>query len=146
MASTVLEQIPIELRQLYKRHWNTIKKSFKRGVIKDVHHYPLLEGSNEEILAKLTEALANYTGNVKINVAFGFALRKRGTGELRFFHPSNNTMLFDTPRIIANTNDQRKLENDMEQDDGFEYARLQRPSTSWTVEPLMCVRFDIFKL
>ena len=55
-------------------------------------------------------------------------------------------MLFDTPRIIANTNDQRKLENDMEHDDGFEYARLQRPSTSWTVEALMCVRFDIFKL
>ena len=146
MDPTVLEQIPIELRQLYKRHWNTIKKNFKLGVIKDVHHYPLLEGSNEEILTKLTETLANYTGKVKLNIAFGFALRKRGTGELRFFHPSNNTMLFNTPRIIANANDQRNLENDIEQEDGIQYARLQRPSTAWTVETLMCVRFDVFKL
>ena len=146
MDPTVLEQIPIELRQLYKRHWNTIKKNFKLGVIKDVHHYPLLEGSNEEILTKLTETLANYTGKVKLNIAFGFALRKRGTGELRFFHPSNNTMLFNTPRIITNANDQRNLENDIEQEDGIQYARLQRPSTAWTVETLMCVRFDVFKL
>ena len=142
----MLEQIPAELRQLYKRHWNTIKKSFKRGVIKDVHHYPLLKGSNDEILANLTETLANYTGNVKINVAFGFALQNKGTDEVRFFHPSNNTMLFDTPRFEASANDQRRLENDIEQEDGFEYARLQRPSTVWSVKTLMCVRFDIFKL
>ena len=39
-----------------------------------------------------------------------------------------------------------KLKKDVEREDGFAYAQLQRPSTKWTVEALMCVRFDVFKL
>ena len=143
-----LKKVQDHLRPLYRKHWHTIQKSFKRGVIKDVHHYPLFSGNDQEITTKLNETLGKYSGNIKINVAFGFALRK-GFGykdELRFFHPSNNTMLFKTPRLIENVDDRKKLEEDIEQVDGFAYAQSQRPSTEWTVEALMCVRFDVFKL
>ena len=55
-------------------------------------------------------------------------------------------MLFETPRLLKNPNDYNKLVDDIEQQDAFEYARLQRPSTSWAVERIICVRFDIYKL
>ena len=42
--------------------------------------------------------------------------------------------------------DYQTLVDDVEQEDAFEYARLQRPSTDWTVERIICVRFDVFKL
>jgi hypothetical protein len=42
----------------------------------------------------------------KINVSFGFILKHRATEELRFFHPSNNTLLFETPMLVANETDQ----------------------------------------
>ena len=143
-----LKKVEEHLRPLYRKHWHTIQKSSKRGIIKDVHHYPLLSGKDQEIATKLNNTLLEYTGKIKINVAFGFVLRK-GFGvkdELRFFHPSNNTMLFPTPRVIANAADRQKLEKDIEQSDGFTYAQSQRPSTEWTVESLMCVRFDVFKM
>ena len=41
---------------------------------------------------------------------------------------------------------QQNLEKDIEQTDGFAYAHAQRPTTEWTVEALMCIRFDVFKL
>ena len=146
MDPKILQQVPDEYREIYQRNWKTIKQSVKKGLLKDVYHYPLFSTNNTEIKSRLQETLMNYSGKIKINVAFGFILRNRLTDELRFFHPSNNTLLFGTPRLLINATDYRKLEDDIEQQDAFEYARLQRPSTSWKVEKIICVRFDIFKL
>ena len=144
MDPTVLEHVPDEYKYIYRRNWNTIKTSVKRGLIKDVYHYPLFGSSRSEIRKLLRDILQMYH-KIKINVAFGFILRQRHTEELKFFHPSNNTMLFDTPRLIENAVDKRKLEEDVEKEDAFEYARQQRPSTNWTVERLICIRFDVYR-
>ncbi len=55
-------------------------------------------------------------------------------------------MLFDAPRVLATPNDFNKLIDDIEQQDAKEYARSQRPTTKWTVERIICVRFEVFKL
>ena len=85
-------------------------------------------------------------GRFKINVSFGFILKHRATEELRFFHPSNNTLLFETPMLVANETDFTSLLDRMEREDALEYARQQRPSTNWTVERVICVRFDVYRL
>ena len=146
MERISIENLPENIRELYSRNWNTIKTSVKRGVLKDVYHFPLFTDNNNEIQSRLHEVLVDNKRKIKINVAFGFILKNRGTDELRFFHPSNNTMLLDTPRLIANRADTKKLEEDIEQQDALEYARQQRPSTKWIVEKIVCVRFDVFKM
>ena len=146
MDPTVLSQIPNEYKQIYQSNWKTIKKSVKQGRLKDVYHFPLIEQSNSEIASKLQQVITNYSDKIKINVAFGFILKNRTTEEWKFFHPSNNTMLFQTPRLLASPNDYRKLIEEVEQEDAFEYARLQRPSTNWIVDRVICVRFDVTKL
>jgi len=140
-----LARVPIEYKEIYKRNWNTIQTSVRRGLIKEVYHYPLIEYPELEIKKLLTDIL-KIPNKIKINVAFGFILRQRTTEELKFFHPSNNTMLFKTPRLIENAIDRRKLMDDVESEDVFEYARLQRPSTNWVVARIICVRFDLYKL
>ena len=146
MDQSLLQNIPGDYKDIYTRNWNTIKHSIKKGLIKDVYHYPLVSTNNTEIISKLQETLADYSGTIKINIAFGFILRNRNRDELKFFHPSNNTMLFETPRLLQNPNDYNKLVDDIEQEDAFEYARLQRPSTNWIVERIICIRFDIYRL
>ena len=146
MDSTLAQRVPDRYRRIYEQHWNTIKTSVKRGVLKDLYHFPLFTMNNNEIVSRLQETIGNYNGRVKINVAFGFILQNRDTDKLKFFHPSNNTMLFETPRLLDNAGDYRRLVNHIEHEDAFEFARLQRPSTKWTVERIICVRFDIFKL
>lgn len=146
MDPVVLQQVPDEFKEIYQRHWNTIKPSVKQGRIRVMYHWPLTaEDTDTEIRTHLHEVLSSHD-KIKINVAFGFILRRRVTNELKFYHPSNNTMLFAKPRLIANQKDIQKLEADVEEQDAFAYARNQRPSTRWTVARIICVRFDVYKL
>ena len=145
MDRSTLVQIPGDYQDIYKRSWNTIKTSVKQGRLKDVYHFPILTNDNGEILRKAEEVVAKYNEKFKVNVAFGFILKERTTDELKFFHPSNNTMLFTLPRLLETPSDYRQFVEDIEQRDAFEYARLHRPSTKWTVERIVCVRFDIYR-
>ena len=146
MDPAVLSQIPDGYKHLYQQNWNTIKTSVKRGLLKDVYHFPLLTTSNGEIVTRLQEMLAGYNNKIKVNVAFGFVLYDRINNLLKFFHPSTNTRFFDTPRLLANSTDFQKLADDIDHQDVVEYAHSQRPTNKWIVERIICVRFDIFKL
>ena len=145
MNRSVLLQIPEEYRKIYQQSWNTIKTSVKQGRLKDVYHFPLLSTSNNEILVKAQEVVARYNEKFKANVAFGFILRDRTADDLKFFHPSNNTMMFQHPRLIQTPSDYRQFIEDIDRQDAFEYARLHRPSTKWVVERIVCVRFDVYR-
>jgi hypothetical protein len=146
MDQATLQRVPVQFQPVYQRHWKTIKTSVKQGRIKDVYHFPLFTLTDTEISEKAHAVIGNYNDNIKINVAFGFILENRTTGELKFFHPSNNTRLFPTPRLLASPNDYREFVDDVEHEDAFEYARVQRPTTEWVVKRVICVRFDVFKL
>lgn len=147
MDSTILQKIPEEYREIYKRHYSTIRTSDRRGILKDIYHFMIINYNSESLNSYLNTIKSKYEGRrIKFNVAFGFILRNRLTEELRFYHPSNNTMIFDAPRLLHNINDYRKLKEDLEHEDVFEYARTQRPSTQWIVEKIVCMRFDVFKL
>ena len=139
-------KVPEIYKDIYAKHWNTIKTSVKKGVFKDVYHFLILKYNSHDITKHLETIKAATTGDFKINAAFGFIIKSRSDGELRFFHPSNNNTLFETPKLIKDMDDFIRLSDDLERQDALEYARLQRPSTSWTVERIICVRFDVYKL
>lgn len=135
--------IPVQLANICQKNWHTIKQDVKRGLIKDTFHFPLFTTENAEILTNAKKVLENYKRIIKINVAFGFIVQKV-SGELKFFHPSNNTMLFELPRLFKTTTDKEKLLEDIDHDDALKYAMEQRPSTEWNVVRIVCVRFDVF--
>ena len=146
MDATTLRRVPKSYRKVYQDNWRTIQKNIKLGRLRDMFHFPLFQDSDGEIISKARKMMANYNNRIKVNVAFGFILKNRSTGELKFFHPSNNTMLFTTPKLLESTVDFRNFLEDIERQDAFEYARVQRPSTNWTVERIVCVRFDVYKM
>ena len=145
MDRSTFVQIPRDYQDINKRIWNTIKTSVKQGRLKDVYHFPILANDNGEILRKAEEVVVKYNEKFKVNVAFGFILKDMTTDELKFFHPSNNTMLFTLPRLLETPSDYRQFVADIEEQDAFEYARLNGPSTKWTVERIVCVPFDIYR-
>ena len=146
MDASLIDQVPEEYREIYKKNWRTIKPSVRQGRIRDMYHFPLINSGNNEIFEKAEEVTGKYNGKIKVNVAFGFILRNRTTDDLKFYHPSNNTMLFKNPRLIKTRLDFRQLLDDIDEQDALEYARKHRPSTNWRVKRIICVRFDIYKL
>ena len=139
-----IENLPENQQVIYRRHWTTIQKSLKVWRFKDMHHFPLFGGENIDTL--VTSVLEKYNQKIKINAAFGFILCDRATDKLKFYHPSNNSMMFESPKIIETPNDIKDLLNDVEKVDILEYARSQRPSSKWVVDKIICMRLDIFKL
>ena len=124
MDRSTLVQIPRDYQDINKRIWNTIKTSVKQGRLKDVYHFPILANDNGEILRKAEEVVVKYNEKFKVNVAFGFILKDMTTDELKFFHPSNNTMLFTLPRLLETPSDYRQFVADIEEQDAFEYYML----------------------
>ena len=139
-----IQHLPENLQKIYEKHWNTIRESVKNWRFRDVYHFPLF--GNENMKTLVGNVVKKYTQNVKVNLAFGIILQDRTSEELKFYHPSNNSMMFDSPKLIEKQSDIQDLLNDLDKVDVLSYARSQRPSSKWTVEKVACMRLDIFKL
>lgn len=133
--------IPDIYKEIYRNNWNTIRTRVKKGRIKDIYHFPLFTGLDTDISEKVQHVIGQYNQNIKINIAFGFILKEVTTSNMKFFYPSNNTLLFELPRLLRTFSDYQSLIDDVEYVDAVSYARSLRPTTKWTVERIICVRF-----
>ena len=147
MALSLLEPVPEEYKDIYPRQLNTIRTRITRGKLKFVYHFLMLDNYHGDIIAEYLSVIKHeHPNGCKLNVAFGFILRNVETQELKFFHPSNNNMIFELPKLVTNEQEYRNLLEDLERQDVMEYARIQRPSTKWCVAKIVCMRFDVYNV
>ena len=125
-----MQNIDEAYRDIYRKHWKTIN-SQKFGVIKDIINFPVYNLDDNELI-KVLDTIKEKYRRIKVNISLGFILRNREDDELKFFHPSNNNMLFQLPLKIDN--DFKNLKDELLNTDWFEVVRQQRPSTKWIVE------------
>ena len=137
-----MQNIDEAYRDIYRKHWKTIN-SQKFGVLKDIINFPVYNLDDNELI-KVLDTIKEKYRRIKVNISLGFILRNREDDELKFFHPSNNNMLFQLPLKIDN--DFKNLKDELLNTDWFEVVRQQRPSTKWIVEKIICIRFDVYKL
>ena len=137
-----MQNIDEAYRDIYSKHWKTIN-SQKIGVLKDIINFPVYNLDDNELI-KVLDTIKEKYRRIKVNISLGFILRNREDDELKFFHPSNNNMLFQLPLKIDN--DFKNLKDELLNTDWFEVVRQQRPSTKWIVEKIICIRFDVYKL
>ena len=83
----------------------------------------------------------------KVNCSIGCVLRNVTTGELRYFHSSeNNASLLERPRLVTSVKDLRQLWEDFSDIDLEESARHRRPDTSWRLLMVTNLTFYVFKV
>ena len=138
--------IPDGYEEIYENNWSVIRQRVKIGRIKDTYHFPLFTISDSEIAQKVEHVLGQYNQSIKINIAFGFIVKHVTTEEMKFFYPSNNTLLFEVPRLLRNNSDYRSLIDDIEYEDALSYAQALRTSTKWNVQRIVCITIDIYKM
>lgn len=145
-----LRRIPSHLKDIYRANFNVIKTSIKRGRISDIYHF-MFDG--DEIHAAETESFIKnivdeQTRTFKVNVSFGLILRNRLDDVLRFFHPSNNNRLFDRPVLVEVDDPEavKTLANKISLEKIDDFAIVNRPSSNWTLERIVCIEFVVTKL
>ena len=141
-----LLQVPSIHMEIYLEHWNTIKTSVEKGVLKDVYQFPIFRSNN--ITEFLNTIRAATPGYFKINVTFGFIMKNQITEQVLFCHPTDkyNTTLFETPKLIYDADDFKSLIENLEGQYNLESSTLQIPTWGWNIERFICVRFDVYKL
>ena len=75
MDAVSLQRVPNLYREIYQKNWVTIKDSFKTGTLRDMHHFPLFQNDDKEIISKVEHVMSKYNTKIKVNVAFGFILK-----------------------------------------------------------------------
>ena len=147
MDPTLLQNIPDEFKEIYRRHFKTIQTRVTRGRIKYIYHFLMTEQYSSQLVERYLSVIRQeHENGCKLNAAFGYILQNIETGELKFFHPSNNTMLFEIPKLIKSQEDYTQLLDDLEKQDVVEYSNTQRPSTKWIMVKIVCMRYDVYKV
>ena len=137
-----------ETRVLYLRHWNTIRtEETTSNRVQDRYNFTLHEMTASTFTVMVHRIFREQATAFKINVSFGFILRHMETGELRYYHSSqNNSRLFDVPHLIRTEEDLETFLDELQGQDILEYIRQQRPDTKWVVHLLTNLTFYVNKL
>ena len=137
-----------ETRILYLRHWNTIRTEEVTGNrVQDRYNFTLHDMTASTFPEMVRRIFRQQITAFKINLSFGFILRNVETGELRYYHSSqNNSRFFDVPHLIRTEEDLERFLEELSRHDMLEYIRQQRPDTKWVVHLLTNVTFYVNKL
>ena len=122
-----------ETRILYLRHRNTIRTEEATGNrVQDRYDFTLHDMTASTFPEMVRRIFRQQTTAFKINLSFGFILRNVETGELRYYHSSqNNSRCFDVPHLIRTEEDLERFLEELSLHDMLEYIRQQRPDIKW---------------
>jgi len=84
------------------------------------------------------------TNCFKINFGVGYILKDFETGYYRFYHPSNNSLLFGTARLVSDWTELIKLLEKIEEEGFIDNA--EHPNTKFRVVLLSNITFCVNKL
>ena len=92
------------VREVYRDHWAAIRSHYTRGnYVQDRYNYRIQDLNLEHLQSDLDQMFRNQESRFKINASFGFILRNLETGQLRYYHSSQNVgRLLDAPHLISN--------------------------------------------
>ena len=114
-----------ETRILYLRHWNTIQTQENSGNrVQERYNFTLHEMTASTFPEMVRRIFTQQTTAFKINLSFGLILRNVETGELRYYHFSqNNARFFDVPHLIRTEEYLGTFLADLSRQDMLEFIR-----------------------
>ena len=146
-SEEVLANVPTDLISIVRENWRRIYSHTIYDRRLRLYNFQLISSDENNLNRVLTEIHNRQNNQYKLNIAFGFILRHRITGALRYFHASRNTQVFQATRLVQDTNGLNAasdfLENDM---DILEYAQRHRPDSSWFVEMVTNVLVYVYPI
>ena len=84
----------------------------------------------------------------KVNLSFGFILKQKVTGRLRYYHSSNNCCgrYMEEPALITNRADFDSFLERIREPDILQWAIAQRPNSDWVCELVTNATFFLNKI
>ncbi len=132
-----------ELKKIYSKYSHLIlRRSYALNNSQGNWNWPIENGFTlEQLMGFVDELYKEQKQTFKLNLAFGFILKEKVTGELRYFIPFSNEAVLSAPIYISRYSDLGRLKKQLARLDITQYVQNRRPGSNWVPHLITNVTF-----
>ena len=123
-ALPLSDDVSSELQDMVRKHWSSIRTKRTNGNLQSRYNFRLETLDTRTMHSQLRRIFWDQTSRFKINLSYAFILKNTRTGQLRYFHSSNNLSgrYLEEPHLITNVQDYEDILKSIEQKDVLQNA------------------------
>ena len=147
-AGEAYDELSSDLQDAVRDNWGSIRTHVARGPVQTRYNRRLASLDTRDLHEPLRELFDQQTTAFKLNCSFGFVLREKESGRLRYYHASNNCCgrYMEEPSLITNRGDFDRFLERIHQPDILQWAIAQRPNSDWVCERVTNATFFVNKI
>ena len=142
------DELSSVLQDTVRDNWGSIRTYVAQGPVQTRYNHRLTTMDTRELQEPLRQLFEEQTTSFKLNLSFGFILKQKVTGRLRYYHSSNNCCgrLLEEPSLITNRGDFDRFLERIREPDILQWAIAQRPNSDWVCEHVTNATFFLNKI
>ena len=142
------DELSSDLQDAVRDNWGSIRTYVVQGPVQTRYNHRLTTMDTRELQEPLRQLFEEQTTDFKVNLSFGFILKQKVTGRLRYYHSSNNCCgrLLEEPSLITNRGDFDRFLARIQESDILQWAIAQRPNSDWVCEHVTNATFFLNKI
>ena len=98
----IIHELDPDLERFTHLNWNSICTFLRRWPVQNLFNFYYSDDVCNLIGRIAKTIMKNQKNRFEINYGFGFVLKNIETGEFRYYHASNNSLMLDTAVLISN--------------------------------------------
>ena len=137
-----------DLRDFVHENWASVRTHVVNGPVQTRYNHRLTSLDTRELQEPLFALFDQQKTAFKVNASYGFVLKEKQSGRLRYYHSSSNCCgrLLEEPLLIANRDDFDRFLARIAESDILQWAITQRPNSDWVCEHVTNVTFFINRI
>ena len=142
------DELSSAIRDFVHENWASVRTHVVNGPVQTRYNRRLTSLDTRDLHDQLFLLFDQQTTAFKINCSFGFVLREKQSGRLRYYHSSNNCCgrLLEEPALITNRADFDSFLESIREPDILQWAIAQRPNSDWVCELVTNVTFFLNRI
>ena len=136
------------LHDFVQENWASVRTHVVRGPVQTRYNHRFTTPDMRVLKEPLGELFDEQTTAFKVNLSFGFILKQKVTGRLRYYHSSSNCCgrYMEEPALITNRADFESFQERIQESDILQWAIAQRPNSDWVCEMATNVTFFLNRI
>ena len=136
------------LQDFVQENWASVRTHVVRGPVQTRYNDRFTTPDMRVLKEPLGELFDEQTTAFKVNLSFGFILKQKVTGRLRYYHSSNNCCgrYMEEPALITNRADFESFQERIQESDILQWTIAQRPNSDWVCEHVTNATFFLNKI
>ena len=142
------DELSSALQDFVQENWGSVRTHVVHGPIQTRYNRRLTSLDMRDLHDQLFLLFDQQTTAFKVNLSFGFILKQKVTGRLRYYHSSNNCCgrYMEEPALITNRAEFESFQERIQEPDLLNWAVSQRPNSDWICEMVTNVTFFVNKI